>query len=236
MLQAVVFDWFGTLARWADGARRGYSSILAAHGLEVDEEVLGAYHSSWDGAAHPEHSTSREAYLAWTRGRLAQLAAACGAAPAEVPVLVEQFLEADESTPMVAYPETLAVLDELNRRGLSVVVCSNWGWDLDPYLESTGVARYVAVPVTSARAGYRKPHPEIYALTLSALGVGAAETLFVGDSWGPDVLGPISVGMRSVHVVRDPRAPAPELVERAARVASLEELLDSALLLPGRRR
>lgn len=235
MIQAVVFDWFGTLARWADGARWGYSSILTSHGVDVEEAVLDAYHLSWDGIAHPEHSTSREAYLAWTRGRLAELVASCGVAPAEVPELVERLLESDLRTPMVAYPETLAVLDELRRRGLRVAVCSNWGWDLDPFLSSTGIAPYVEVPVTSAQAGYRKPHPAIYAATLSALGVAAPDAVFVGDSWGPDVLGPISAGMRSVHVRRDPSAPAPELIESSARIASLEELLETEMLEPGPR-
>jgi putative hydrolase of the HAD superfamily len=86
------------------------------------------------------------------------------------------------------------------------------------------VAPFVDVPVTSARAGCRKPHPAIYESILAALAVEASETIFVGDSWDPDVLGPIRAGMTSVHVCRDHTRPVPELVTGAYRVSALDQL------------
>ena len=61
----------------------------------------------------------------------------------------------------------------------------------------------------------------------------AAEAVFVGDSWQPDVLGPIDAGMRSVHVDRTPGAMAgslPALVAGAIRVSDLRPLLDAGIL------
>jgi putative hydrolase of the HAD superfamily len=131
----------------------------------------------------------------------------------------------------VVFPEVPSVLTALRRRGMIIGVCSNWNWDLVDVLESTGVAPLVDVAVTSARAGYRKPHAAIYQSVLATLGVTAPEALFVGDSWEPDVLGPIDAGMRSVHVWRSKGTDEPPpLVPGASRMTDLRPLLEGALL------
>jgi putative hydrolase of the HAD superfamily len=224
MVQAVVFDWFGTLAQWPDGPASNYESIFLSHGQRIDPDVFDRYHARRDGIDHAEHSTSRVAYLQWTRRRLTELAEHCGVPEGRRSALVDDIIDLDSRGPMVTFPETLEVLGELRQRGVAVGVCSNWGWDLDVALESTGVAPFVDVPVTSARAGCRKPHPAIYEIMVSALDVAPSQTVFVGDSWEPDVLGPIRAGMASVHVCRDPTRSQPELVSGAQRVSSLGQL------------
>jgi HAD-hyrolase-like len=57
--------------------------------------------------------------------------------------------------------------------------------------------------VTSARVGYRKPHPRIYQATLERTGFGADDAVFIGDSLRTDVLGPQRVGICSVLLARD---------------------------------
>jgi len=233
MVQAVVFDWFGTLAQWPDGPASNYESIFLSHGHRIDPDVFERYHARWDGIDHAEHSTSRVAYLEWTRLRLSELAEACGVPEGQRSALVDAIIDLDSQGPMVTFPETLAVLGELRRRGVAVGVCSNWGWDLDVALESTGVAPFVDVPVTSARAGWRKPHPAIYEFMVSALDVAPSETVFVGDSWEPDVLGPISAGMTSVHVCRDLTRSLPELVAGSRRVTGLDQLFQLEVFAVG---
>lgn len=73
----------------------------------------------------------------------------------------------------------------------------------------------------------------MYESILAALRVTAAEALFVGDSWQPDVLGPIQAGMRSVHVDRTQGGmarPLPALVAGATRVSDLRRLLQAGIL------
>ena len=96
---------------------------------------------------------------------------------------------------MVAYPEAAATLGVLRDAGLTVGVCSNWGWELDAYLEQVGLLALVDSSVTSARAGARKPHPNIYRTSVESLGVLTSDVVFVGDSWEPDVRGPRRLGM-----------------------------------------
>jgi putative hydrolase of the HAD superfamily len=235
VVRAVIFDWFGTLAEWPHGSTSGYGSIFSDHGHRVDPAVFDRYHARWDGVDHREYSTGRDAYLAWSRQRLVDLATECGVAESERGVLVDALVEADRRTSLVVYPEVPSVLAELRRRGLTIGVCSNWGWDLDAALHATGVDALIDVAVTSARVGYRKPHTAIYESILGALGVAAPEAIFVGDSWEPDVLGPIGAGMRSVHVDRSTgeragTVPAPLLVAGATRIGDLRGLLDAGIL------
>ncbi|HDX9578905.1 TPA: HAD family hydrolase [Bacillus pseudomycoides] len=48
--------------------------------------------------------------------------------------------------------------------------------------------------------GYRKPDPEIYLMALKRFGKKPGETLFIGDSWTHDVVGPIEAGMGAIWV------------------------------------
>jgi putative hydrolase of the HAD superfamily len=104
---------------------------------------------------------------------------------------------------MVAYPEAAATISSLREAGLAIGVCSNWGWELDAFLDQAGLLELIDVSVTSARAGSRKPHPGIYDVTVSVLGVDVEDIVFVGDSWEPDVRGPRRIGMTAVHVWRE---------------------------------
>ena len=206
MVSAVIFDFYGTLAHSADAAGSNYESIyqtiFAARGYTLEQSVLNDYYSRYDGVEHGEHSTSEVAYEAWVRTRLRDLTEACGVSDAHVEELLDALRAVDQGA-MVPYPEAAATLSSLREAGFAIGVCSNWGWELDAFLDEAGLLALVDVSVTSARAGSRKPHPDIYDISVSALGVEREEVLFVGDSWEPDVRGPRRAGMAAVHVWRE---------------------------------
>ena len=233
----MIFDFYGTLARFAHNHATGYEPVFAAFGYAPDRAVLQAYFSQYDGVDHAEHSVDREAYEAWVRGRLHQLVHQCGVDPAQADDLVEALRGADDG-PVTAYPDAATTLGTLRRAGVAVGVCSNWGWELDPFLEDAGLLHLVDVAVTSARAGARKPHPGIYTQTVDALGVDPAETVFVGDSWEPDVRGPRRFGMTAVHIWRAEErvgVEAPPLEPGDHRVAGLSDVLPIVGLDPAPR-
>jgi putative hydrolase of the HAD superfamily len=232
VVSAVIFDFYGTLAHFADAGGSNYQTIFAAHGYSPEQAVLDDYFSRYDGVEHGEHSISEEAYEAWVRSRLRDLAGACGVADPHVEGLVDALRAVDQGA-MVPYPEAAQTLSSLRDAGLAVGVCSNWGWELDPFLDEAGLLGLVDAGVTSARAGARKPHPDIYDVAVAALGVDMAEVVFVGDSWEPDVRGPRRVGMTAVHVWREEerqgqRAPALQAGDhRVADLTGVLEVIDS---------
>lgn len=229
-MRAVIFDWFGTLAHWEHDGPSNYSSVLARFGHVPPEGLIDEYHRRWDGVDHREHSVDEIAYLAWTRSRLRSLVGECGVVDDQAEEVVEALLAADTGAEMVLFPEALPVLLELRRRGMAIGICSNWGWDLDAVLQATGVATLVDTAVTSAKAGFRKPHSGIYQVITDKLAVPAHETIFVGDSWGPDVIGPMAFGVTAVHVDRQQAPSSPDLIDGSYRIDSLDQLFSLSIL------
>ena len=214
MIRAVLFDFYGTLAR-AVAWGPSHEEVFERHGYTLDPGAWDrvAELDLLDGVEHVEQSASRDRYVAWERERLRERAAACGVGEDDLERLVADLHDATKTYTLEPYPEAAAVLKALRDGGVTVAVCSNWDWDLDRALASTGVAGLVDVVVTSAQAGARKPHPRIFRHTLERCGGEPAEALFVGDTWVPDVEGPRAVGMAAVHVRRDRDGdPGPEAV------------------------
>jgi putative hydrolase of the HAD superfamily len=202
-VRAVLFDFYGTLAH-ATTWGPSYEEVLAGHGVMLTDDVRRRWVSdAFDGLEHVEHSVDRDAYVAWEKSRLVEMVVGCGVGTDDAARLADDLWGAGKQWSLEAFPETVAVLDELRRRSIAVVVCSNWDWDLDRALESAGISAFVDVWVTSAQAGARKPHRRIYDETLRAAGgVGPDDVVFVGDSWHADVEGPLALGMPAVHVRR----------------------------------
>jgi putative hydrolase of the HAD superfamily len=212
MVTAVLFDFYGTLAR----ATRWTSIdvLLAERGYELPAAV----HDRWwnqgiDGIEHLEPSRNRETYQAWQHERLLGMLAETDVHPREYEEILEQLRRGNEGRVLEAYPEVPAVLEALGRRGVALGVCSNWDWDLDQALVEVGLGTQFDVVVSSAWAGARKPHPRIFDHTLGKLGVDPTEVVFVGDTWGPDVVGPQALGMTPLYLRRrdhwpDDTAPA----------------------------
>ncbi len=202
VVSAVIFDFYGTLAHFADTSVSNYETVFAAHGYTPERAILDSYFSRYDGVEHGAHSVSEEAYESWVRLRLRDLTSACGVPDARAEDLIGVLRASDQGV-MVPYPEAARTLTTLRAWGLAIGVCSNWGWELDAFLDQVGLLGLVDAGVTSARAGARKPHPDIYGASVTALDVDPEEVVFVGDSWEPDVRGPRRMGMTAVHVWRE---------------------------------
>lgn len=87
------------------------------------------------------------------------------------------------------FADTLSVLQELKSRGLRLVVLSNIGIDIRPFLKRAGLSDLLDGVVLSYEAGVVKPDPAIFERALELLEVPATQTLMVGDSPHDDVGG-----------------------------------------------
>jgi putative hydrolase of the HAD superfamily len=235
--KGVLFDFYGTLARAVSWGET-HEEVFARRGLDGPGAAWG---SQWvggalDGEEHVEHSASRDAYTAWEIDRLRTRARACGVGDDELEPLVADLHAATKTYTLAAYDDVADVLAELRRRGLVLAVCSNWDWDLERAVSSVGLDVMVDAIVTSAQAGARKPHPRIFEHTLDRCRLTPSETVFVGDTWGADVEGPLAAGMRPVHLFRDDQAArarelgveplTPPLPDGVVRATDLRPLLD----------
>lgn len=98
------------------------------------------------------------------------------------------------------------VLGELKRRGLRLVVVSNWDVSLHAVLDRLGVAAHLDGIVTSAEVAVRKPAPEIFERALALAGARPAEARHVGDSLEEDVAGARAAGIDPILIRRGSEA------------------------------
>ncbi len=199
--QAVLLDFYGTLARatrWV-----AVDEVLAEHGVELNEEVRRTFwNDGLDGIEHVEHSRSRDHYVAWQQERLLAMLSETDLHPGEYDEVVGKLRAGNEARVLEAYDETADVLAALRAGGTTLAICSNWDWDLADAVDEAGITDLVDVVVSSAWAGARKPHPRIFRHTLEKVDLEPDDVLFVGDTWGPDVVGPRTLGMTPVYLRR----------------------------------
>ncbi|MBI4839785.1 MAG: HAD-IA family hydrolase [candidate division NC10 bacterium] len=216
MLKAVTFDLWQTLIldtpaglRQARAARvRGIQQVLARQGISVD---VAAVDRAYDAAG------VRLEEVFWSRRRdvgsrgqvrfMLESLGLDGAVPAEGGLMDE--LDQAYCLPILsALPipnaGALEVLRTLSSHGLVLGLICNTGRTpgkmLRLILERLALAPYLSVLTFSDEVGLRKPHPEIFHRTVSALGVAPAEAAHVGDDVTTDVAGAQGVGMRAIHL------------------------------------
>lgn len=66
-------------------------------------------------------------------------------------------------------------------------------------LDNTGLSNYFQQVIISDGFGYRKPDKRIFHHALKKAGASSANSLMIGDDYGPDILGAKGVGMDQVY-------------------------------------
>lgn len=208
-LEAVLFDFDGTLGTYRSHLAL-YVAAAAEHGVEVTEAALRqTIDDTWaawqtpQGVDHSASSASEATYNTEVRARLHVLRLAAAGATGDLDAVAARIcvLECDPAN-FELYDDTLPALERLHAAGLRIAIVSNHVWRLPEVVAALGLTPYVDHVLTSARVGYRKPHPAIYRAALEAVDVPAEAALFVGDSPSHDVEGPRAAGMRAVLIAR----------------------------------
>ena len=99
------------------------------------------------------------------------------------------------------YDDAVPVLEALRAHGLRIGLISNGQRDLEAFARHHELD--VDVAVGSKSHGRTKPHASIFETALASLGVAAAETVMVGDSYADDIEGARALGMRAILLDRE---------------------------------
>ncbi|MGI5151209.1 HAD family hydrolase [Plantactinospora sp. CA-294935] len=221
----ILFDFFGTLVDYsASRTEQGYpgSHALLRH-LGAD---LGypEFLTAWSGACagFDRRSDEDESEFSMTEVGTAFLTDLLDRPPApdDVDAFVREYVR--EWNTGVHYSAAVSdLVRDLHRDHRLAVVSNTHQPGLVPgHLAAMGLAQYFDAVVTSVELGWRKPHPLIYATALDTLGIDAGSAVFVGDSYGPDFVGPERAGIPAYLIDPDRRAPVPE----ARRLGSILDL------------
>lgn len=211
---AILFDFGGTLAQVTPYWEYLYERACNEFGVAIERaRIRPALRAGWDeyqtelGPDHRQISADARAF--WEGKRRIQIARLQAAGVTErIGEIAERVLELDTDPSMYAFfPETEETLRALRARGLKLGIISNHEWELPEMIEAMGIVPLLDGIVTSARAGYRKPHPAIFAIALEQLRLDPATTLYVGDEVRADIVGARRAGLDAALIVRDGVAP-----------------------------
>jgi putative hydrolase of the HAD superfamily len=224
-VQAVIFDWGGTLTPWHT----------------IDHEALWldvcARHFPAERAAPIAGAIRKAEFALWRQSETAQQSATldhvferAGITPDEA-FLATYYRLFEPHT--LTDPDAAPLLRELRGRGIRVGVLSNTMWPRSAHelvFRRDDVLGLIDAAVYSSEIPWTKPHPEAFRAAMAAVGVtDPASCVFVGDRPYDDIYGAKSLGMRGVLIPNSEVPPHDGVVPDAVitRLAELTAHLDN---------
>jgi putative hydrolase of the HAD superfamily len=193
-VQAIVFDFFGTLTDPGAEAERRDASAATASALGVPAAPFWTVMSG----SFAERITGAHG---GTRATLLEMARRCGVEPSERQMAAAVAAQHSGAQRVRRpRPGVLEVLDGLRVAGFRLAVLSDCSSELCEGWSGTEFAARIDATVFSWQEGYRKPDGRLYATAAARLGVPASQCWFVGDGGSREHRGAQSAGMRPVLV------------------------------------
>ena len=116
----------------------------------------------------------------------------------ELPGILAQMYRGLSRKRLQLYPSVLDVLGRLRPHfPMAIVTDAQSAYALGE-LNQVGLTPYFQTIVVSGDYGYRKPDPRLFQKALDAMGVAAAETLFIGNDMYRDIYGAHQAGMQTL--------------------------------------
>jgi putative hydrolase of the HAD superfamily len=196
-IEAVIFDWGGTLTRWHDIDFHAESLALAHAVVDADHEL-----------AVSQERLHAAGGVVWGRSRDHQQSATVAdlfteAGLAHDPELLSHYYEFWEPHTLTD-PEVRPLWEWLHEQGIKVGVLSNTIWPREVhegFFRRDGVLDLVDGDVYTSEVPWTKPSPDAFRAAMAAVGAtDPGRCVYVGDRLFDDVWGAQNAGMRAVHV------------------------------------
>ncbi|HTJ77277.1 MAG TPA: HAD family hydrolase [Acidimicrobiales bacterium] len=225
-VEAVIFDWGGTLSEFVnaelvDAWRLAARHLDPAHEDEIAARLVQVEADFWATTSSHQRSATLADLLATAADEL-QLDVA--------EALLEEaaLRHLDAWTPHIRHdPDALSVLAALRAAGVRIGMLSNTHWPRafhERFLERDGLAALIDARLYTSEMEFQKPHPSAFLAAADAVGAEPERCVFVGDRPWDDISGAAAVGMRTV-LRPNPWAPEIDGIEPDARISRLPELL-----------
>ena len=226
-LDAVVFDWGGTLSIHADLDMADMWRLAARHLSSDREDELTAALAEVERRLFDRVYADQRAFTLTEVLTVASHELGIDVTEAVLEEAATHHL--DTWTPHIRHhPDAAPVLATLREAGLKIALLSNTHWPPsfhEHFLERDGLADLIDARLYTSEMSHTKPHPNSFKAALQALGVGdPRRAVMVGDRPFDDIFGAKALGMRTV-LRPNPLLPTFD-VEPDAEIGSLAELVE----------
>ena len=229
-INAVIFDWGGTLTPWhnvdLNQMWMSYARVYDTHNaISLAEKLNQGEATRW----LRQFDTDGEIGT----GVLEELFHEAGvdtSSKLHQKALEKYFNAWDPHT--FTDPDAIELLEALRGRGIKTAVLSNTMWPRSHHesvLERDGILHLFDYMLFTSETSTGKPHQTVFAEVLYNLDVAPDEAAFVGDRLFDDIHGAQSIGMRGIWIPHSniPASQSTDLgITPAATVQSLGEVLN----------
>lgn len=223
--EILTFDCYGTLIDWETGILSALHSILAVHGIKVEDAELLRLYGEFEQRAEAGPFRPYRAVLESVVGQF-------GTQLGFTPSAAETQSLGDSLPNWKPWPDTVAALGKLRAR-FRLAILSNVDDDLFAATRPQLGVEFDEV-ITAQQAQVYKPTLKLFELALNRVGAPAHRVLHVGQSIYHDVIPAQALGLATVWVNRPSARPGVGAVKAAEAtpdliVSSLAELAGAAV-------
>ncbi len=196
-IDAVIFDWGGTLTRWhdidfhAESLALAQAVVNAEHDIEVSRTRLHAAGDAIWGRSRDHQQSATVADL-FTEAGLEH-----------DPDLLTAYFEFWEPHTYTD-PDVGPMFEALRSDGIRIGVLSNTIWPREwheGFFRRDGVLDLIDGDVYTSEIPWTKPSPQAFVAAMSAVGADEpSRCVYVGDRLFDDVWGARNAGMRAIHI------------------------------------
>ncbi len=228
MIDTILFDFFGTLVKYS--ASRTIQEFSQTHDYVTNNITPLEYETfleTWDKSFCQMEKQSRDSQFEFSMDNVvSEFLDRVGVQGLSEGVKIgftDLFMN-EWSSEIEPFPNLECLLDSLSSKyKLGIVSNTHHPGFVPMLLERFSISDYFEYVITSIDHGRPKPHGSIYTAALSALGSKAEDTIFIGDSYEHDYLGPGQLGMHSILISEAP----PKNVPRAQVVLEIHEIMNA---------
>lgn len=202
-IDAVVFDWGGTLSFHADIELIDMWHLAADHlaretgrdAVELRDKLLAAELRYWQSVGETQRTGTLTDIL-----RAESEALGLDVTTAVISQVAQRHLDA--WTPHIRHhPDAVPALEALRARGIKIGLLSNTHWPEafhEHFLARDGLSALIDVRAYTSAMSHSKPHPEAFHHVLERLRVAPEGAVMVGDRPFDDIYGAKRLGMRGI--------------------------------------
>jgi HAD superfamily hydrolase (TIGR01549 family) len=223
-IEALTFDWFGTLATHRDkGRRRLFTEYLALHDMQSapwDRRVLYDVFAYYSQAYKPRSSEDQKLifWAEFTR-QLFEHFQVRGRTADQFELHAAAIRDIFGSSCFQLYPDVQPMLYTLKRNGFRLAVISNWHRGLDSFCFEMNLSALLDVVISSGDIGIEKPDSRIFNEAVRQLDVTPDRIAHIGDLPDDDFAGAVAAGFKAILIDRSNKKPT-----HPNRIESLLEL------------
>ena len=206
--QVILFDVYGTLAGFDPPREQIQQRAAAKFGLVLDRDGLDRGYSEADhfmaeqNASAPVRLMSpQDSALFFARYEQIVLSGAGHEVDLQLAGNIWDKVRSQEYG-WALFDDVVPGFAALRSAGFRIAALSNMPNSEEEMCDMLGLTGQVEFAVTSGDTGVEKPDPRIFRVALERAGVGAADTMMVGDSISSDLRAAEAVGIKAVLMDR----------------------------------